>query len=278
MLFKLPINHVPFTLLVNVVNNTPNPIEICVEAFDPRKPNTYYYKRKVKVEDEFPFDLKFPISPKVLGIKIYNRANGNAKDGSDKSFKVTKFEPAPLKTSPLWMSKKDQSFINFAKQFAENAAILKSGVRKPAIYRSNDSNFEIDYFDQILDRKTGKPVNTPARIGHKTGIIEVSKKDFITYTVPMRMIILLHEYAHKYKNGEIDRPIEDETAADVNALAMYLSMGFSEVEAQRAFLTVFSGANNKMNEKRYLILNEFIKQFNEGKLGNNVTSYRQVSK
>lgn len=271
-------NHVPFTLLVNVVNNEPQPIEICVEAFDPKKPNTFYYKRRVRVDKEFPFDLKFPISPKVLGIKIYNRAVGNRKDASDTTFKVTKFQPAPLKTSPLWMSKKDQSFIKFAKYFSENAAVLSSGVRKPSIYRSNDGNFEIDYFDQILDRQTGKPVNTPARIGHKTGIIEVSKKDFITYTVPMRMIILLHEYSHKYKNGEINREIEDETAADINALAMYLSMGFSEVEAQRAFLTVFAGANNKMNEKRYLILNEFIKQFNEGKLGNKVTSYRQVVK
>lgn len=278
MLFKLPLNNLPMTILVTVENNTSEPIPIAVEAFDPKKPETYYYKRKVQVTKEFPFDLKFPITPKVLGLKIYNLKNGNANDGRDTTFKITKFEPAPLKTNPLWLTTDDQSFIKFAKQFSENASILHSGVRKPAIYRSNDAKFEIDYFDVILDRKTGKEVNTPARIGHKSGIIEVSKKDFIQYTVPMRMIILLHEYSHKYKNGTIGKPIEDETAADINALAIYLSMGFSEIEAIRAFTTVFKGANNAANEKRLKILHEFVRKFNNGELGNNITSYRKVGR
>ena len=276
MLFKLPSNNAPFTLLMTVVNNTSQPINIAVEAFDPKKPNTYYYKRKVKVEKDFPFDLKFPLSPRVLGIKVYNLENGNANDARDKSFSVTKFEPAKLKTNPLWLTANDLSFIGLAKQFSENASILSSGVRKPSIYRSYDAQFEIDYYDQILDKKTGAPQNTPARIGHKSGIIEVSKKDFINYTVPMRMIILLHEYSHKFKNESIGRKIEDETSADINALAMYLSLGFSEIEAIRAFSTVFEGANNKMNEKRMLILNDFIKKFNNGELGNSITSYRAV--
>jgi hypothetical protein len=282
MRFDIPIHNAPMTILATVENNTPNPIVMCVVAFDPNKvdkngrPNTFYYKRKVKIDKKFPFDLKFPLTPKVLSIAIYNESNGLRQN--DPSFKVTRFEPAPLKTHDLWMSQKDHSFINFAKQFAENASILSSGVRKPAIYRSNDAKFEIDYYDQIRDRKTGKPVNTPARIGHKSGIIEVSKKDFIKYTVPMRMIILLHEYSHKWKNGDIGRPIEDETAADINALSMYLSMGFSEVEAQKAFLTVFKGANNAANERRMKILSKFVKDFNEGKLGNKSTSYRFVGR
>ena len=51
----------------------------------------------------------------------------------------------------------------------------------------------------------------------------------------MRLIILLHEYSHKYSNPKIGRKIEDEVAADINALRMYLSKGYSEVEAQYAF-------------------------------------------
>jgi hypothetical protein len=278
MLFKLPTNQVPFTLLTKVVNNTSEPIVICVDAFDPRKPKTFYYRRKVRVVDEFPFDLKFPITPKVLGIKIYNAANGNSNDGRDNSFKVTQFEPTVLKKNPIWLSNEDQSFINFAQEFAENASILASGVRKPAIYRSNDANFEIDYYDKILDKQTGQEENTPARIGHKSGIIEVSKSDFIEYTVPMRVIILLHEYSHKWKNPKIGRPVEDEVSADINALSMYLSLGYSEVEAIRAFATVFKNADNKMNQRRMLILTDFVKKFNEGYFGNNITSYREVVK
>ena len=81
----------------------------------------------------------------------------------------------------------------------------------------------------------GKPLKTPARISRHDGVIEISKKYFKQYTVPMRMAILLHEFAHFYLNNNP----RDESEADLNALTIYLSMGYPRIEAYQAWLEVF---------------------------------------
>ena len=84
----------------------------------------------------------------------------------------------------------------------------------------------------------------------------------------MRMVILLHEFSHKYMNPKVNRDISDEVGADINALNIYLSLGYPDIEAEYAFLRVFKGANNVMNKKRFLILDDFIKKFSTGQLEN----------
>jgi len=256
----LPVNRKPFRLFVTV--NTSSPQIIKITAQDERKQATYYLNRKSKVAGNRTFVLKFPQSPKMMKLSIYNYANGNIPDGNDPTFSITEFRPDKLKTCPLWEKPSTFSFIKFAQKFAENASILSAGVAVPHIYRSDDTNFTIDYYDII--RSKGRPINTPARIGHNRGIIEVSKNAFLGYTVPMRMIVLLHEYSHKYLNPTINREIGDEVGADINALKIYLSLGYPDMEAHTAFLTVFRMANNKDNHKRYLIINDFMTKFNQG--------------
>ena len=92
----------------------------------------------------------------------------------------------------------------------------------------------------------------------------------------MRMVILLHEFSHKYMNPKIGKEISDEVSADINALNIYLSLGYPHIEAQYAFLKVFKGANNAFNKKRYLILDDFIKKFTKGELENGIS--KSVSK
>ena len=118
----------------------------------------------------------------------------------------------------------------------------------------------------ILDKKTNKLLTTPARIGHNTGVIEVSKNKFLQYTVPMRLIILLHEFAHKYLNPHIDRPISYESGADIQGLYVYLGKGWSPYEAHKTFLQVFKNANNEPNHKRYKIINDFISRYEKGQV------------
>jgi hypothetical protein len=84
----------------------------------------------------------------------------------------------------------------------------------------------------------------------------------------MRMVILLHEFSHKYINPKLNRDIGDEVSADINALNIYLSLGYPLIEAQYAFLKVFRGANNELNKRRYLILNDFMTKFHKGELEN----------
>jgi hypothetical protein len=270
MRFVFPTNKVPFTLVVGV--KTKSPQQIKVEASDGNKPATYYVNRKGDVTGYREFELKFPQSPNTAVLNIYNLANGNFPNDEDGSFQITRFDVKQLHTEPIWLSESDRSFIKFAQEFSENAGIISAGDKRPHIYRSDDGQFTIDYYYKIRNRNTGGFVNTPARIGHNSGIIEVSKNDFVKYSVPMRMIILLHEYSHKYKNPNINKPIAYETGADINALNMYLSLGYSEMEAQQAFLYVFKGANNAVNHKRYLIINDFITKYNNGEIKKNFSS------
>ncbi len=269
MTIRIPSNSKPFTLVIGIL--APKPVLIGVSSKDTSDPANFYVKRKGKVDIRTSkgyfreFQCKFPTSPLEMVINIVNlKSRTKYKENNDPSFKVVKFQKKELDTRPIWMSPETASFVKLAKEFSSRASNLSAGDRVPHIYRSDDAKFNIDYFDKIRNRKSGAYVHTPARIGHSTGVIEVSKRDFIKYTVPMRMIILLHEYSHKYMNPKIGRDISYETGADINALLIYLSLGYSEMEAHQAFLHVFRGANNKMNHKRYKIIQDFIRKFHQG--------------
>jgi len=264
MQLYLPLNKVPLTLIVGV--RTKQKMNIKIEIKDNKKPDTYYVNRGAKVNGYREFNLPMPQSPKGAIFTMYNVANGNLPVNKDTSFVIEKFEVGQLKDCPIWMKKDTHSFVKFAQNFAENASILSAGKKRPHIYRSKDAKFHIDYYDKIIDHTTGKMLMTPARIGHQSGVIEVSKSDFMKYTVPMRMIILLHEYAHKYMNPDIAKPISYETGADINGLSVYLSLGYSPLEAHYAFLNVFRDANNANNTKRYKIIKDFIEKFTSGEL------------
>jgi hypothetical protein len=262
--------NVPFSILVGI--KTFQNECIVIQAFTiVNKIKTFYVNRKANINGYRELELKFPQVPAKLYINIFNKKNGLLLNNEDGSFIIEKFKSIDLKTRPIWLSEKDKEFIKFAQFFCENASYLSAsnivnGKEIPSIYSSDDGTFNIAYYDEIKDKNSGRKLNTPARIGHTTGIIEVSKKDFLKYTVPMRMIILLHEYSHKWKNPENGNEIGYETGADINALNIYLSLGYSEIEALQAFLYVFKGAATDGNHKRYLIIRDFVRKFLSGEL------------
>ncbi len=257
------------SFIIQVKIETRSPQNIRFVASDASKRNTEYVNRKGKVDKTRTFDLKFPVSPETMRLRIYNVANKDKKN--DPSFKVVSIILKELVHYNIWMDKQDQDFLKFALFFSEKAGMLSAsqniqGKLKPSVYVSDCGNFQINYHNVIKDKKSGKVLSTPARIGNTTGRIEISRKKFLGYTIPMRLIILLHEYSHKWKNPQMGRKIQDESAADVNGLYIYLGKGFSEIEAHQAFLYVFKDANTKSNHKRYKILNDFIKKFNKGEI------------
>jgi len=264
MQLLLPTNKVPFTLVLGI--RTTKPEKIAIQLSDTRKPSTTYISRVSEVNGYREFYLNMPLSPKAAVLTVYNVAVGNVNVNLDKSFVIEKLKSENLENCPVWMNNDTSSFVKFAQQFSENASILSAGVDKPSIYRSDDAKFHIDYYNKIKDKKTGEVLSTPARIGHQSGIIEVSKSDFVKYTIPMRMIILLHEYAHKYLNPTTNRPIAYEIGADINALNIYLGLGYPPSEAHYAFLHVFKEANNEQNAKRYQVINDFIDKFTKGEI------------
>lgn len=234
---------------------TRTPQRIRIVAKDAGKPNTFYVNRSGMVRGKRVFELPMPISPKNLTISVFNQRYGDV--NGDRSFRVQKFDVAPLQTWDINTTKDTEEFVKFARQFSENAGVLSTG-----LYESAWGKYKIKYFDVIRNRKTGAPIPTPARIGNTTGIIEISKKDFIKYTVPMRMIILLHEFSHVYINDDI----ADETQADLNGLYVYLGKGFPRVEAHKAFLNVFDKADTYENERRYHKIRGYISAFDKGRI------------
>ena len=125
----------------------------------------------------------------------------------------------------------------------------------------NQNNKIIDIYDTIT-HSNGTELNTPARIAKNNGVIEISKKAFDTYTVPMRMAILLHEFSHYYVNENMD----DESEADLNGLLIYLSLGYPRIEAHEAWLDVFMDSASEANAERYKIIEKFIKDFENNKI------------
>lgn len=263
MMVDIPSNYHAFQL--KLVVSSVQPIHLNIEVFDPNKPYTYYIKRSAPVNGKRVFYLRFPVSPQWLKAAVFNGENGNLSIGEDSSFAIEEIKVEKLTVYDVWWNKETKSFYNFAVQFAENASIIKAGKgKRPAIYRSEDSKFTIDYYDVIRDKTSGNVLTTPARIGHNSGIIEVSKHSFLQYTVPMRLVILLHEFAHKYLNPKIGKEIDYETGADIQALYIYLGKGWSESEAHFAFLNVFKNANNDPNHVRYKIIKDFISKYSRG--------------
>jgi hypothetical protein len=130
-----------------------------------------------------------------------------------------------------------------AKSFAEKAGYIQAGGKvyeyDPAL---NKDGYYIVYSDSVKDRKTGKHIETPASVGSKSGVIEVSKSHFIKYTVPMRMFILCHEWSHHILDTR------SEFKADEKAVDLYLSQGFPEIEAIYSLTKVFD--NKSVNPEQ----------------------------
>lgn len=54
--------------------------------------------------------------------------------------------------------------------------------------------------------------------------------------------------------------------SDINAIKLYLELGYSVADAQKAFYKVFGNKNNADNKKRYKVLSKFIKDYEKKQL------------
>lgn len=155
------------------------------------KQNSKYGDREIVVNGTRKIFFPFPVSPKNIFIGVLNSVNPN-----DKDFKVTITE-TELQDYNIWLDEDTREFLKVAIPFSQIAGFSKAS-KDGRLFRSKSGKFNIYYYNQILDNN-GAVMNTPARIGHSTGRIEVAKAKIDAYTIPMRLIILLHEFSHKYK-------------------------------------------------------------------------------
>jgi hypothetical protein len=251
MIVKVPTRHEELTLLIKVFTHEPSKIRI--KVLDEAQNDTSFTDRYKTVDGEAEFFVRMPVSPQNALVYVYNEDNGNLMQGQDDSFEVESITKEPLekKLDVIDFSNPDvKSFINFATRFSYNAGTLPSGN-----YVSDDKKFVIKYLSIIED--DGVEQTTPARIDISNGIIEISKKQFIKYTIPNRMAILLHEFSHVYLNDNVD----DEVEADLNALLIYLGLGYPRIDAFEVFANTFMNAPTEQNKDRYDKIKNFIDNF-----------------
>lgn len=249
MNYNIPTDKKKCTIFINI--KTERPQRIRVFARDRDKKNTLYYNRSFIVEKEKTIELPMPISPNTLGIFI------GSLNGNDRSFTASVKPEFRLQTYKLFLNRGQRRFVEFAQEFCERAGTLALGD-----YTSNDEKYKIRFVDRIRDRKTGRALSTPFRIGSESGIIEVSKSDINNMTVSGRMILSLHEYAHVY----INQKKESEEDADKNAWMIYMAQGYSVIEGLRTWAQVFGNRDTEQNRGRFERMKKYIADFQAGKI------------
>jgi hypothetical protein len=245
-------NNEKFSLIISVKTNGTKRFRVWAE--DLGKKNSKYADREIKVDGERRIFFSFPVSPKKLFIGCVNCDNVG-----DKDFEVVLMK-APLRDYNIWLDTDTTQFLDLAVPFSQVSG-FEDASPNGRIFTTDDQKFQIKYFDIIRDYASGKTLNTPARIGHQTGRIEIAKAKFDKYTIPMRVAILLHEFSHVYKNPKIDLEISNETGADINALYIYLGLGFSKIDAICVYGEVFLKAQTKGNIERMRKIMDYIAKF-----------------
>lgn len=246
----------PSRLLLGLETYEPKTLYIVVR--DAKNKNTQYTNRYNTVDGREEFEILMPVAPQKAEI-IVRSERELAGEKSDNQYKVYKARVQDLYTgfmnfNPETGRQEADDFIKFAEEFASRASYASAG---GSVYTSDNGKYKIKYLDVIRDNRTGRELKTPARISRTTGIIEVSKQHFASYTVPMRMAILLHEFSHFYVNANSASEVE----ADLNALAMYLERGYPTVDAYNVFTMVFAESPTEMNKDRYDQIDRFIKSY-----------------
>lgn len=213
-----------------------------------------YSQRYLTVNGNSKVLLKLPIVPDRLTVELVEANSPH----ETPVFRITEINVVKDMKCPDELTEQDKKFITFIKWFACTCSRLETGM----IYQSD--GFSILYHDKIMEG--GIEETTPARIDKVTGLIHVSKNRTKDYTIPMLIVMLIHEYAHLTKNKEYGKAESNELTADLIACHITLNLGFDSYEVRHCFEEVFSRKKTDLNKLRMTAINEFIGIFeaNEG--------------
>jgi len=234
----------PVLLKVGIISQGPCILNMI--GLDPTRKHSIYFDRIYGSKQEpfvgfKEFNFPMPISPGTLKLLV-------KPEMSSCHVEIKGYKKTVLKQSQLYLRPDEESFLKFAIEF-----VVKAGNLSPGMYHSDDSKFYINYLNDIIDYKTRKSENTPARISRATGYIEINRTKFLSYTIPMRLVILLHEFMHWRLKTRI------ELEADFNALNIFLKLGSSKTQALTAFTKVFHDTDNLVERVRKI--KKFIERF-----------------
>lgn len=258
MNFRLQTRYDEMCLVIKLAVNTTTVVRI--KIFDELKPKIVFTDRYKTVFSEETFYVRLPLTSNNVVISIYDDKKGNVPKEQERNIRILSIDKTPLEKRLDVIDIRNKtvaSFVDFAQRFCFNSAYLQTGKS----YQSDCGEFLIELLPTIIG-KNGNELSTPARISKVTGRIQVSKKEFDNYTVPMRFAILCHEFSHFYLNENMN----DETEADINGLLIYLGLGYPRIEGYQAFAEVFKDSPSEQNGKRFQRIDNFIRNFEKNKM------------
>jgi len=244
------------------------------------RPYTDYFNHVQNIRGNGIFYCRMPQAPKHVLIEISDANNGQTKINTG-NIKLIPFDSkswigsVPLKTNIFnfnYKDKKIQEAINHFQWLSEHLSVLSSG---GSVYGSVPTYYiRVDMHDHLINRQTRQlEEGSPARIGIETKIIEVSKEVLGKYTVQQRMSVFMHEYGHGYLNSKM----ADESEADMNAIKILISLGYSRVEIAKVFLSVFDKYQTKDNKNRWLLIKDYIAHYDLKNLSYNDENYYKLN-
>lgn len=239
----------PFHLILGI--HILRPVNLVLRVFD-SDTKRVFSERNLRLVRNRRLLVKFPIVPDRLTVELiepYELSENGA-------FRLAEIKLERDTSCPLELTDQDKKFIRFAKWFALKCSSLDAG-EKGTIYQSDD--FSILYADRLFEDDIEQ--TTPARIDKYSGLIHVSQTRTKDYTVPMLIVVLLHEYAHMTKNREYGKKDSNELTADLIACHIALNLGFDSYEVRHCFNEIFKRKNTDLNKMRMKAIEEFISIF-----------------
>lgn len=251
MKYQIGLGYQPCTLIVPVRSLTSFVLRLKVS--DAAQANTYLTNRFAMLpamSDEV-FYVQMPMAPKNAIVEMYDETDPAA-NSFDVEYTRKKMKKAPLRRHAFTANSEVDRYVKLAQKFCYNAGVLAAN----RDYHDTVTNwtFTIRYLPILLEEDTGAESTTPARVNKFTHVQEISKRKYLDYTVPERLVIALHEYAHLNLNADAYNELE----ADLNALGIYLGLGYPRFEALDIFNSTFYNAPTPENLERYQHIEQYI--------------------
>lgn len=231
---KIPTNHQK--LCVNFDIEFAQPFDLWATGVDASNKKTVFFNRLINPGSKFfNIDCTLPVSPKNLLVTFGNQYN------NDNLYKIVAIGIDQLQNRGVELSQFDYNNIEWLKKFALDASYLPDGK-----YYSPQGAIWINYMPEIID-ENGIVLDTPARVNHDTGEMQINSTKYKTYTVPERMYVNVHEYSHWANDNT------DETFCDLESLRINLGLGFPKTEAIYAFTGILSETHENKRRVKQIV-------------------------
>lgn len=213
------------------------PVVIRAIGVDANDPNTKFFDRYIEPNfgNTNSIDITMPLSPNKLEILFVNQTNND-----DNAFSLQGIEADYLTPIGVDLTRNHYNTVLWFQKFCRDASFLPDG-----IYRELGGNLWINYMTQITEN--GQILDTPARVHHDTGEIQINSTKFRTYTIPQRFVILCHEDSHHRWDNT------DETFCDMEALRIALGLGFPKSECIYSFTDILSDTHQNRSRMNQIV-------------------------